>query len=515
MLFEFGAFRLDASRRELLHAGLEVAMEPQVFDLLLHLVRHRDRVVSKDDLIRDVWGGRIVSDATIDSRIKAARHAIGDSGSTQDLLRTFPRKGVRLIVPVTERPAADPPPALPEPAPPQRARQSRPSIAVMAFENLSGDPVNEAFADGVAEDIILGLGREPDLVVIARNSSFMFKGRHADMREIAQALTVRYVLTGSVRRSGERVRVGAQLIEAETAAQIWADRYDRPMLDTFAVQDEIADAVAGVILPTVAVAERRRALLRPPANLDAWESYQRALGHWAEEDSAAARLAVERAIALDDRFAPPRALLADILTSTADRGIVPFRATVAEAEVSARAAVALDPDLPDGAAILARVLLVRGQHDAARVQANRAVALGPNHAGAHIALADVLVFTANHDAARLALRTARRLNPMHPTIRVADMLMGASLYLNREYAAAVAHLRELTLKFPRYSAAYRWLLPALGQCGEIEEAHQVLAWMGEQAPNALRRLHGPRSQAYRAEDREHVLAGMRAIGWTN
>lgn len=515
MLFEFGAFRLDAARRELRHAGSEVPMEPQVFDLLVHLLRHRDQVVSKDDLIRHVWGGRIVSDATIDSRIKAVRQAIGDSGATQALLRTFPRKGVRFIAPVAE-PAPDPPVTEPASTPPVglRAQQGRPSIAVLAFDNISGDPGDAAFADGVAEDIILALGREPSLVVIARASSFMFKDRRTDIREIARVLAVRYVLTGSVRRGGDRVRVGAQLIDTETTAQIWAERYDRPMLDTFAVQDEIAGAVASVMLPALALAERRRALLRPPTNLDAWETYQRALGHWAELSSEAARGAVERTIALDDRFAPAHAMLADILTSAADRGASPFAETVARAEAAAQAAVTLDPDLPDGHAMLSRVMSMYGRHADALAHANRAVTVGPNHAGGHMALGQMLVFSGDHDAARQVLRTAMRLNPVHPTIRLADMLIGASLYLNQEYRAAADHLRDVVLRFPRYSAANRWLLAALGLCGETEEAHRVLAWITENAPDALSQVLETRTRAYRPQDRAHILLGLRAGGWT-
>jgi TolB-like protein/Tfp pilus assembly protein PilF len=507
--FHFDAYHLDVERRELLCHDAPVALEPQVFDLLLHLLRNRERVVSKDDLISHVWAGRIVSDATIDGRIRDARHAVGDDGAAQRVIRTVARKGVRFVASVRED--TEPPPPAPN-APIVPALRGRPSIAVMAFDNISRDPADEAFADGVAEDIILALGRSSTLLVIARNSSFTFKGRTVDAKAIAEALGVRYLLTGSVRRVGARVRVGAQLIEADSGVQLWADRYDRPMTDSFAVQDEIADAVAGTILPTVAVAERQRALSRPAASLDAWQEYQRALGHWAAQESLAAEAALERAIALDPQFAPAHAVLADIYSSSADRGSRPYDEALDLAEAAARRAVALDPRNPDARAMFSRIHLMRDDPVAALRHAGDAVALGPNHAAAHMARGHLLVFMGRHDEGRLSLHTALRLNPMDPTIRVAEMLIGASLYLNREYAEAVSRLRALVLKFPRYSAANRWLGVSLAQCGRIEEAQATMAWLASFAPNNLTRVLARRPPSITQADWEHFVAGVRAAG---
>ena len=524
MRFRFGDHGLDMARRELHRAGTPVALEPQVFDLLVHLLRNRDRVVSKDDMIQHVWAGRIVSDATIDSRVKAVRKAVGDDGTAQRVIRTIPRKGVRFVADAhvdgePERPAGPGPLSTPDPIPdpaiarPVPALRGRPSIAVLAFDTPSPDRADEAFADGVAEDIITVLSRSRNLLVIARNSSFTYKGRAVDVKEVGQALGVRYVLAGSVRRGGDRVRVSAQLIEAGSGVHLWAERYDRPMVDSFAVQDDIAEAVARTILPTVAVAERQRAMSRSPASLDAWEAYQSALGHWAAMDGVAAQESLRRAMALDPKFAPPHIVLADVIISAGHRGARPLDEALDSAENATRTAIALDPSAPDGRAMLSRICLMRGDLTAALRHADDAIALSPSNPAAQLERGHVLVFLNRHAEARSTLETALRLNPMDPTIRIADMLIGTSLYLAGDYAAAVTHLRPLVLKFPRYSAANRWLLLALGQLGEQREARAIMERLEDIAPNMLSRVAAARPAWCRQEDHDHILDGLRKAGW--
>jgi len=214
MRFSFGDHVLDAGRRELRRAGALVAAEPQVFDLLLHLLENRDRVVSKDELIESVWKGRIVSDATIDSRVKAARHAVGDSGAEQEVLRTFARKGVRFIADAREDIARVP--TGPE-AP--LASPHKPRIAVLPFENLSGDPNQENFVDGMTEELITALSRIRWLFVLARDLSFTYKGQAIDVSQIGRQHGVHYVLQGSVRQAGNRVRIAGRLIDATDGAR--------------------------------------------------------------------------------------------------------------------------------------------------------------------------------------------------------------------------------------------------------------------------------------------------------
>ena len=201
MRFLFGDHVLDTARRELTHGGEQIAVEPQVFDLLAYPLQNRERVVSKDELLASVWGGRIVSDATLDSRIAAARRAVGDTGAAQNLICTFARKGVRFVGEVQEEgtPAAFAPEMAAGPGRPELALPEKPSIAVLPFANLSGDPEQDYFVDGMVEEIITALSRIRWLFVIARNSSFTYKGQATDVKRVGRELGVRYVLEGSVR----------------------------------------------------------------------------------------------------------------------------------------------------------------------------------------------------------------------------------------------------------------------------------------------------------------------------
>jgi len=216
MIYQFGPYSLNTDRFELLRGLDVVALEPQVFSLLLCLIESRHRVISKDELIESVWEGRAISDAALSTRINAARRAVDDNGKDQTVIRTIPRRGFRFVADVTGEMEAGEKPietfalSLPD----------KPSIAVLPFTNLSGDAEQEYFSDGVTEDIIAALSNVHSFLVIARNSSFTYKGRPVDVKTVGRELGVHYVLEGSVRKSGDRVRVSAQLVEAATATQI-------------------------------------------------------------------------------------------------------------------------------------------------------------------------------------------------------------------------------------------------------------------------------------------------------
>lgn len=240
MPFVFGDCVLDPDRRELCRGSKVIATGPQVFDLLLHLVENRERVVSRDSLLDTVWNGRIVSESTLASHINAARKAIGDSGKEQRLIRTVARKGFRFVGEVKEAPASDGPDSLKsgtttseEVAAQALVLPDKPSIAVLPFLNLSGDPAQDYFIDGVVEDIVSALSRIRWMFVIARNSSFTYKGRAIDVKQVGRDLGVRYVLEGSMRKAANRVRITGQLIDATTGVHIWAERFEGTLDDIF------------------------------------------------------------------------------------------------------------------------------------------------------------------------------------------------------------------------------------------------------------------------------------------
>jgi len=269
MEFVLGDRVLDVDRHELRRGGELIALEPQVFDLLVYLVRNRQRMVSKDDLLQAVWGGRIISGSTLTSRINAVRKAIGDDGRTQRLIRTVSRKGLRFVGTVREEYAST------DPSRPALTLPDKPSIAVLPFANLTGDPEQEYFADGMVEEIITALSRIRWLFVIARNSTVAYKGQGVDVNGVGRELGVRYVLEGSVRKAGRRARITAQLIDALSGAHLWADRFDGSLDDVFELQDKVASSVAGVIEPALQAAETARSGHRPTADLTAYDLYLR------------------------------------------------------------------------------------------------------------------------------------------------------------------------------------------------------------------------------------------------
>lgn len=281
MIYRLESYTLDSDRRELRCGTALVSVEPQVFDLLDYLIQNRDRVVSKDDVFAAIWHGRIVSESALTTRINAARAAIGDSGEEQRLIRTLRGKGFRFVGDVLEEPRPKLAATITEPeddaialAPPDR-----PSIAVLPFTNMSGDPGQDYFADGMTEEIITALARFKSLFVIDRNSSFSYRGKYIDIKQVARDLGVRYVLEGSIRKVGDRVRVAGQLIEGATGTHIWAERYDRQLADIFDLQDAITEHIVGAVEPEMLRAEVRRARSKPPDSLEAYDYVLRALQH--------------------------------------------------------------------------------------------------------------------------------------------------------------------------------------------------------------------------------------------
>jgi TolB-like protein len=274
----FEEYACDTDRRELRLGADVVSLAPQVFDLLDYLIRNRERVVSKDEIINAIWNGRIVSDAALTTRLNAARTALGDSGQEQRLIRTLSRKGFRFAGVVNEERVSAPMLSrLPERPKDALAHPDRPSIAVLPFSNISADPKQEYFADGMAEEIITALSRFKALFVIARNSSFAYKGRAIDVKQVGRELGVQYVLEGSVRRAACRVRITGQLVDTATGAHLWADRFEGRLGDIFDLQDRVTESVVGAIAPELQQVEIKRARRKPTESLDAYDFFLRGM----------------------------------------------------------------------------------------------------------------------------------------------------------------------------------------------------------------------------------------------
>jgi adenylate cyclase len=401
------------------------------------------------------------------------------------------------------------------------ALPNKPSIAVLAFTNMSDDIQQEFFADGIAEDIITELSRSRSLFVIARNSSFVYKGKTAAIRDIGRELGVRYVLEGSVRNSRDRVRVTAQLIEAGTGGHVWAERYDRELADIFVVQDEITAKVSAAIQPALERSERERAVRKPVDSLDAWESYHRGMWHFSRvegQEIDKARGFFQRSIQLDPQLA--RAVAALALTYLNEitlfhpqlRGV-----NLPLAIEHSTNAVSIDATDAAGHAALARALWMSGRHAESLAKAEIAVSLDPNSAAAHGALGGARLWGGFPGEAIEPLRTAIRLSPFDPLIPFWLHFTARARYWNREYEAAIAVASQLREAFPGFRQPYNTLIAALGQVGRIDRAHAVMAEGLTRFGDAFRfHMALPLSdlRELRSGDREHLIEGFRKAGLT-
>jgi adenylate cyclase len=364
------------------------------------------------------------------------------------------------------------------------ALPDKPSIAVLPFQNMSGDPEQEYFADGMVEEIITALSRIRWLFVIARNSSFTYKGQAVDVKQVGRELGVRYVLEGSVRKGSNRVRITAQLIDAISGTHVWADRYDRDLSDIFAVQDEITASVAGVIEPALAEAEQQRLLRKPPESLDAWEAYQRGLWHfnkYAPEENQIALGFFRQAIGLDPNFAPGHygyalALQWDIWHFS-ER---PFSEVQGTPRDEARIAVSLDDKDAMAHAVLAHMRMWGSEWEAAISEARTALALNPNSAFVISMLGCVLGFGGYHDEALDRLQQAMRASPHDPLTWLWTLWSGAIQFYSRKFDAALETFNQLVRLRPEHAAPRETMAGSLAFLGRLDEAREVLERAGSQ-----------------------------------
>jgi TolB-like protein len=496
--FLFADFVLDLDRRELRRQSETIAIGPQVFDLLAYLVASRERVVSKDDVLQEVWRGRIVSESTLTSHINAARKAIGDDGQQQRLIKTVARKGFRFVADVregTSQDAAVEPHETKPPEPSALILPDKPSIAVLAFQNMSGDPGQEYFADGVVEDIITALSRVRWLFVIARNSSFVFRDRAVDVRQVGRELGVGYVVEGSLRKAGNRVLITAQLIDAATGAHLWADRFDGALDDIFELQDQIAARVVGAVLPELERAEIERAKRTPTTNLSAYDCYLRGIANL----NLGSREAIDEALPLfakareiDPDFASAYAMAAWCYLWRKVNGWMIDRASeTAEGTRLARRAVELGRD--DAVALTRSghaLLHLAGEVDGGIALLDRALVLNPNLASAWFLGGFARLWDGDTDGAIARFTQAMRLSPLDPEMYRMEAGMAAAHMFAGRFDEASSWAEQAFTNLP----SFLMVIAVIAAC-------HALAERDEQARQAMDRL--------RALDPDLRLANLR------
>lgn len=490
MQFLFADCVLDPDRRELTRASKTVTIGPQVFDLLLCLIENRDRVVSKDDLLESVWSGRIVSESTLTSHINAVRKAIGDTGGEQHLVRTVPRKGFRFVGEVAEAQSPHHGNAIETPAnPPHSAStlRSKPSIAILPFQNLSGDPAQAYFADGVVEEIITALSRVRWLFVIARNSSFTYQGRNVDVSEVGRELGVGYVLEGSVRKAADRVRITGQLIDTSTGAHLWAERFEGTLDDIFELQDTIAANVAGAIAPQVELAEIKRAKSKPTSSLNAYDCYLRGLAHLHRGDKESVQEALKlfhRSIELDDEFATAQAMAAWCYFWRKVNGWTANPSKeVSDGVRLARRAAELGRD--DAVALTRSghaLAHLAGDFDSGIALLDRAVFLNPNLASAWFLGGFLRTWNGEPESAIRHFERAMQLSPVDPELyRMQAGIAMSHLFAGRvDTASTWAEQAYRTL--PSFLMAAAIIAATRALTGKLDEAQRVMDQLRELDP---------------------------------
>jgi TolB-like protein/cytochrome c-type biogenesis protein CcmH/NrfG len=517
--YVFEDLALDTERRELLRGEVRVALQPQVFDVLVYLIENRARVVTKEDLIALVWGGRVVSDSTLTSRINAARTAVDDSGKAQRLIRTIPRKGFRFVGDVRELPAGvRPMDAHGElaGAPPRVLSMSdRPAIAVLAFENMSDDPEQEYFCDGISEDILTALSKVRWFFVIARNSSLIYKGRAVHIGQIAEELGVRYVVEGSVRKEGDRVRITAQLNDASTGSHVWAAKYDRDLIDVFAVQDEITNAIVAAIEPRIYAAENYRASRKQPSSMDAWDLVIRALSHYwriTRQDQVVAQALLEKAISIDPNYGQALSLLATSHMFGVHLGWADLAKVAPIAERAALSAVQADGEDPWAHTALGSVYFSTRRLDDAISEFEHALRLNPNFCLAQGYYALALSYCGRPQEAYEAAQYAIRLSPRDPSLAIYYGVAAYARFVERHYAEAIELARTAIRQRGDLTGAYRVLTVAAGMVGDFDVAAGALQELRRTQPNISLDWIATRLPWKSESDREHYLEGFRRAG---
>jgi TolB-like protein len=398
-------------------------------------------------------------------------------------------------------------PALPLP--------SKPSIAVLPFQNMSGDPSQDYFADGVVEDITTALSRIRWLFVIARNSSFTYKGRMVDVKQVGRELGVRYALEGSVRKAANRVRVTAQLIDAVTGHHVWAERYDRELAAIFALQDEITERVVAAVEPQLYAAEGIRAKRKPPESLDAWECVVRALScvnSRSQNDYAMARELLERAIELDPAYAQAYALFAYVMGLEVLYGWKPREIALARALEAAQKAVVLDSDDAWAHFALGFVYGMTRRAEEAVVEHEKALALNPNFALAYTYQGSALAYLGRGEEALLKIDASERLSPRGLFQGVNNVCRAAAHFSAEQHRDAVSCARKSILDSPGIVTGYRMLVVNCALIGEIDEARAALKIVKRLQPDISLRWIAESVLFTRERDRQNYIEGFRLAG---
>lgn len=527
--YQFDRFEIQPAARVLLEAGNAVNLGARAFDVLVCLVERRDRVVAKEELIELIWPGLVVTDNNLNVQIAGLRKLLGAQS-----VQTVQGRGFRFMLgvrelaaaPATRLPAADVA-GVTNPAPDFDRRMPKidlslsdvPSIAVLPFLNLSNDPQQDYFADGITEDITTELSRFKALFVISRNSSFSYKGRAVDVRTVSRELGVRYVVEGSVRRADQRVRVAAQLIDAFTGNHLWAEKYDRLLEDMFDLQEEVTRSIVGAIAPQIHTAEQNLARRKRPGNLSAHDLAMRANANsihaMRRNDQALWQQALaeaREALAMDPQSVLALTVIAELLARYV--GSPQFedqdlRVAWKEAIAAAGLAIDLDPVASPAYRWMGLLLAFGEFHDEARDMARRGLDLNPNDAIAWSNLALVELCAGNSELALAHEAHAIRLSPRDQNQYLMNCCRSAACFQLKDYAQALVYARSAVNEAPNAAMSQTILAMAAAGCGEITLAKNAFEFLRQLSPVYANRVLTINPMYGKPEHRRRYLLACR------
>jgi adenylate cyclase len=481
--YRFGRVEVLPAAREARVDGLPVPLGARAFDLLVALIEHRDRVVPKCELLDLVWPGLVVEEANLQVQISTLRKQLGAQA-----IATVPGRGYRFVSSVT---TGTLPRQIALEAHEQPPVPDRPSIAVLPFANMSGDPEQEYFADGMVDDLLTALSHVRWLFVIARQSSFVYKVRLADVQQIGRELGVRYVVEGSVRKAGTHVRITAQLIETESGAHLWAERYDGDLRDIFALQDEITGRIVSAVEETVRNAEIRRARAKPTESLTAYDLYLRALPAWfgqTEADYKRTQELLVQALEVDPEYAEALGILTEsVCTRTMQGWHESWSRGVDEAFRLAGRALAAGPDNSTCLASAAFTYgILSSRFEEAFELANRAVVVHPNSVFVCNRAAAVYAMCGESDKAIAQCEAACRMNPLDSkkAATATYSTLSFALHMALRYEESIRAGRRALAFAPQANVARKYVAISLAQLGRVEEARIEIAELLKHQPGA-------------------------------
>jgi TolB-like protein/Flp pilus assembly protein TadD len=509
--FAFGPFLLDPEKGTLLRNGQPVVVGRRGIRLLETLVGRPGEVLTKAELLDAAWGGAAVEESNLSVQIAVLRKALG-SAVDGEWIATIPRVGYRFAGTIE---AAESASGADESSVQLGTTRHGPSIAVLPFDNLSDAPGQEYFADGLTEDIIIGLSRLRWLLVAGRNSSFAYRSRTKDAKSVGRELGVRYVLTGSVRRSAQRVRVTAELTDLSTASQVWVERYDGELVDFFALQDQITESVVAAIEPYLFAAEGYRSARKTPESLEAWAFVMRAMPYiwtWAANDNETAVAYLRQASTIDPSYARANALLGWVYAQRLNIGWAPVVETRALASSFARLAIEQDAEDAWAHLALGYIHSMSRQVEAACAALTAALALNPSFAFAHAILGMAYGYAGMSEQGLHHASLALRLSPRDPQQAPYLSTLGLCHFMARRFAEAVDFQRRCVQLRPHFGSGWRTLAAAAGLVGDRGAAALALTEARRLQPGLSIEWVEKYHPIVHAEDRAIYVDGLRVAG---